>query len=105
MSVHTISDVGLVISEARAAGHTYIVVVFTKDDAPNCISVVGLPQLYFDQVWIMRGHIDNTVLAVVRKSITGPKFNRRTLQKQLDWNDWFAAERIQLDNYDKQKMF
>jgi hypothetical protein len=101
MSVHTFADIGLVISEARAAGRTSIVVLFSKDDAPNCLSVVGLPQLYFDQLRIMRGHIDNTVLEVVHKAITGPKFNRRTLQKQLDWNDWLAAEWIQLDNYNK----
>jgi hypothetical protein len=105
MSVHTIADIGLVISEAHAAGRPSIVVVFTKDDAPNFLSAVGLQKLYFDQLRIMRGHIDNTVLAVVHKAITGPKFNRRTLQKQLDWNDWLAAEWIQLDNYDKQSMF
>jgi hypothetical protein len=91
MSVHTIADIGLVISEARSAGCTSIVVLFTKDDAPSCLSAVGLPQLYFDQLRIMRGYIDNTVLAVVHKAITGPKFNRRTLPKQLDWNDWLAA--------------
>jgi hypothetical protein len=84
MPVHTIAYIGLVISEARTAGRTSIVVVFTKDDAPNCLSAVGLSQLYFEQLRIMRGHIDNTVLAVVHKAITGPKFNRRTLQKQLD---------------------
>jgi hypothetical protein len=48
MSVHTIADIGLVISEARAAGRTSSVVLFTKDDAPKCLSAVGLPQLYFD---------------------------------------------------------
>jgi hypothetical protein len=62
MSIHTIADIGLVISEARAAGRPCIVVLFTKDDAPNCLSDVGLPQLYFDQLRIMRRHIDNTVL-------------------------------------------
>jgi hypothetical protein len=98
MSVDTIADIGLVISEARAAGRTSIVVLLTNDDAPNCLSAVGLPQLYFDQLRIVRGHIDNTVLDVVHKTITGPKFNRRTLQKQLDWNDWLATEWIQLDN-------
>jgi hypothetical protein len=98
MSVHAIADIGLVISEARSAGSTYIIVLFTKDDAPNYLSPVGLPQLYFDQLRIMRGHIDNTVLDVVHTAITGPKFNRRTLQKQLDWNDWLAAEWIKLDN-------
>jgi hypothetical protein len=105
MSVHTIVDVGLVISEARAVGCTSIVVVFAKDDAPECLSEFGLPQLYFDQLWIMRGHIDSTILAVVHKAITGPKFNRCTLQKQLDWNDWLATEWIQLQNYNKQTMF
>jgi hypothetical protein len=53
----------------------------------------------------MRGNITNTVLAVVHKAITGPKSNHRTLQKQLDWKDWLAAEFIQLDNYAKQNMF
>jgi hypothetical protein len=105
MSFHTIRDVGLVISKARSAGRTSIVVVFTKDDAPNCLSAVDLTQIYFDQLQIMRGHIDSNVLDVVHKAITGPKFNRCTLQKQLDWNDWLAAEWIQLDNYDNQTMF
>jgi hypothetical protein len=52
MPVHTITDVRLVISE------------FTKDDALNCLYAVGLPQLYVDQLQIMRGHIENTVLIV-----------------------------------------
>jgi hypothetical protein len=91
MSVHTIADIGLLISEARAAGRPSFVVVFTKDEAPSCLSAVGLPQLYFEHLRITRRHIDKTVLAVVHKAITGPKFNRRTLQKQLDWNDWLAA--------------
>jgi hypothetical protein len=43
ISVHTIMDIGLVISEDRAAGRTSIVVLITKDDAPNCLSAVGLP--------------------------------------------------------------
>jgi hypothetical protein len=53
----------------------------------------------------MQGHITNTVLAVVHKTITGPKFNCRTVQKQLDWKDWLEPEWIQLDNYAKQNMF
>jgi hypothetical protein len=104
MSVHTIADICLVISAARAARRPSIVAVFTKDDAPNCLSAVGLPQLYFDQIRIMRRQIDNTVLDVVHKAIAGPTFNCRTLQKQLDWNEWLAVEWIQLDNYDKQAM-
>jgi hypothetical protein len=53
----------------------------------------------------MLGYIKNMVLSVMNKSITGPKFNRRTLEKQLDWKDWLAAEWIQLDNYFKRNMF
>jgi hypothetical protein len=45
MSVHTIADVRLVIAEARSADRKSIIVAFTKDDAPNFLSAVGLPQL------------------------------------------------------------
>jgi hypothetical protein len=105
MSVHTIADIDLVISPALASGRPSIDGVFTKDYAPNCLSAAGLPQLYFDQLRIMKRHIDNTVLDVVHKVVTGPKFNRRTLQKQIHWNDWLASYWIQLDNLDKQAMF
>jgi hypothetical protein len=52
----------------------------------------------------MKGHIANTVLAVVHKAIMAPKFNRHTLHHQPNWKDWLAAEWIQLDNYAKQNM-
>jgi hypothetical protein len=103
--VYTIADIRIVIAEARSANRKSIIVIFTKDDAPNCLSVVGLPQLHFDQLLIMQGHISNMVLAVVHKSITGPKFNLHTIQKQLNWKHWLASEWIQLDNYAKQNMF
>jgi hypothetical protein len=105
MYVHTLADVRLIISEARLAKSTSGIITFTKYDAQNCLSAVGLPQLYFDQLSITRGHITNAFLAVVHKAITGPKFNRRTLQKQLDCKDWLAEELIQVDNYDNQNMF
>jgi hypothetical protein len=85
MSVQTVADVRLIIYEARLSKSTSVIIAFTKYDAPNCLSAVGFPQLYFDQLCIMRGSIDNTVLAVVHKSITGPKFIFRTFQKQLYW--------------------
>jgi hypothetical protein len=53
----------------------------------------------------MKAHIAHIVQAVVHKAITGPKFNRRSLQKQSDWPEWRYSEWIQLDNYDKQGMF
>jgi hypothetical protein len=45
MSVHTLADVRLVISEARSAKRKSAIFAFTKDDAPNCLSGVGLPQM------------------------------------------------------------
>jgi hypothetical protein len=104
ISLHTVDNICLVISEARSANIKSVVVAFTKDDAQNSLSAIGLPQLYFNRHWITKGHIIHMVIAVVHKGITGPKFNRRTLNKQLDWKDWLAAEWVQLDNYAKQKM-
>jgi hypothetical protein len=103
--VHTISDVHQAIALARQAAQTSVVIVITKDKAKNSLSAVGLPQLYVDQLRVMKAHIAHPVQAVVHKAITGPKFNRRGLQKQSDWPEWRDSEWIQLDNYDKQGMF
>jgi hypothetical protein len=105
MSVHTIDNVRLIISEACSTNIKLVVVLFTKDDAPYFLSAVGLPQLYFNKLQIKKGHIANTVLTVVHKSITDPKFNRCALQKQLNWKDWLMTEWIQLENYAKQNIF
>jgi hypothetical protein len=40
MSVHTITDMCLIIAEACSAKRESIIVAFTKDDAPKCISAV-----------------------------------------------------------------
>jgi hypothetical protein len=104
-AVHTTSDVHQAIALARQAAQTYVVIVFTKDEAKNNLSAVGLPQLYFAQQRVMKAHIAHTVQAVVHKAITGTKFNRRSLHKQSDWPEWRDSEWIQLDNYDKQGMF
>jgi hypothetical protein len=85
-TVHTILDVHNAIALARQAAQTSIVIVFTKDEAKNILSAVGLPQLYFDQLRVMQAHFGHIVQAVVHKAITGPKFNRRSLQKQSGLN-------------------
>jgi hypothetical protein len=90
---------------ARQASHTSGIIFFTKDKTRNSVSAVGLPQLYFDQLRAMNAHIAQTILAVVHKAITGPKFNRRSFKKQLDWNEWRDSEWVQLDNYARQGMF
>jgi hypothetical protein len=104
-AVQTISDVHQEISLARQAAQTSVIIVFTKDEAKNILSDVGLPQLYFDQLRVVKAHITHTVQAVVHKAITSPKFNRCNLQKQSDWPEWRDSKWVQLDNYDKQGMF
>jgi hypothetical protein len=104
-SVHTISDVHQSISLAHQAAHTSVVIVFTKDDANNSLSAIGLPHLYVDQLRVMKAHIEHTVQSVVHKAITGPTLNHRSLQKQSNWPEWRDSKWIQLDNYDKQGMF
>jgi hypothetical protein len=84
-TVHTISDVHQAIALARQAAQNYVIFVLTKDDAKNSLSAVGLPQLYFDQLCVMKAHIEQTVQAVVHEAITGPTFNCHSLQKQSDW--------------------
>jgi hypothetical protein len=105
VSIHTVNDVRLIVSEACSVQRNSIVINFTNDDALNCLSAVVLPQLYVGQLRIMRGNIENTVIAVVHKAITGPKFNHHTLHEHLDWKEWLVAEWIQLGNYADQNMF
>jgi hypothetical protein len=71
--VYTIYDVHQANALARQAAQTYVVIVFTKDEAKNSFSAVGLPQLYFDQLRVMKAHIAHKVHAVVHKAITGIK--------------------------------
>jgi hypothetical protein len=104
-ALHTISDVHQAIALARQDVQTSVLIVFTNDDAKNSLSAVGLPQLYFDQLRVMKAHITHTVQAVVRKAITSPKSNRLSLHKQYYWPEWRDSEWVQLDNYDKQGMF
>jgi hypothetical protein len=104
-AVHIILYVQQAIALARQAAQTSVIVVFTKDEAKNSLSAVGLPQLYFDQLRVMKAHIAHTVQSVVHKAITGPKFNRCSLQKQSYWPEWRDSKWIQLYNYDKQGMF
>jgi hypothetical protein len=71
-AVHTILDVQQAIALSRQAAQTSVIVLFAKDEAKNILSDVGLPQLNFDQLRVMKAHIAHTVHAVVHKSITGP---------------------------------
>jgi hypothetical protein len=73
MSFHTVDDSRLVISEAHPANNKTVAVVFTKYDAPNCLSAVGLHQLYFGHLWTTKGHIANPCSQSFAQSHHGPQ--------------------------------
>jgi hypothetical protein len=86
-AVYTILDVHQEIALVLQAAHTYVIIVFAKDDANNSLYGVGLPHLYFDQQRVMKAHIAHTVQAVVHKSITGPAFiNSQTVMNGVTPN-------------------
>jgi hypothetical protein len=64
-AVHTISDVHQAIALSCQAAHTYVVILFTNDEAKHSLSDVGLSQLSFDQLRVMKAYIAHTVQAVV----------------------------------------
>jgi hypothetical protein len=86
--VQTIADELQEIDKAQQLENKTIVVAFTKDDAPNCLSTVGLPQLYFDQLQVTKRHISHAALAVIHKAAIGMKFNHQHLHQKLNYNEW-----------------
>jgi hypothetical protein len=85
--MRTISDVRGAIALSRGTLQRSIIMVFTNDEATKNLSAVGLPQLYFDQLCVMKAHIAQPVQSIVHKAIKGPKFICRSLHKQLDWTE------------------
>ena len=87
----------------------------------------GVPQLYFDQLNHIGKHLyqmkydpdwqsDEVYNATISKATLrggivpkskrrSEKLTRRKLQRQEDWDDWKKSEILQLDQYEKQKMF
>jgi hypothetical protein len=68
--VHTIDDSLQAIAKARQLDKKTVDVALTNDDALNCLSLVGLPQLHVDQIWIMKQHISHTAPAVVNTAVS-----------------------------------
>jgi hypothetical protein len=74
------------------------------------INLASLPQETIEKYDLNELAQDGKVYIEIQKGMYGfPQAgilaNRRTLQKQLDWNNWLAAEWIQLEKYDKKAMF
>jgi hypothetical protein len=71
----------------------------------NTLSHAGLPQLYFDQMLVIKHHITQIWQPMIHKVTASPRLTRRKLQQSDAWPEWCTTEHIQLDNYYAQGMF
>jgi hypothetical protein len=115
-SVNTTTDVIHAIAKARQQNRPNCQFTVTFDELKHTTTQDGVPQLYFDQLNVIRDHLTDIKLAHDHLSdalqmTTGgrlhavQKFTRRTLEKRDDWPDWAASEHKQLNQYAKQDMF
>jgi hypothetical protein len=99
-------DVTNAIQDARLRLAPNISVTFTFDEIANTLSHAGLPQLYFDQMRVIKNHLETVNHPRINKvSASTPHHTRRKLQKTDTWPEWHAAEYVQLNNYFEQGMF
>jgi hypothetical protein len=82
-----------------------VTATFTFDDVAQGLSHAGLPQLYFNQLHLVRQHIQLCQHQNIHAITATTKLTRRKLLLQPDWNEWESAKFKQLDSYEKQQMF
>jgi hypothetical protein len=105
-AVFTLQDICQAVAQARQLSLPTCVITFTFDDVVNTLSHAGLPQIYFDQLHVMQGHIDQAKFAAVNHiNINAPRLRRNNLLSSPTWPAWQDAEFLQLDNYHAQGMF
>ena len=111
------SDIPRIIAAAQG---TSIKVTLIPPTPTDIHPETGLPQLNFDQfLHISKVHqdiitesnsihheheIDDPDKIIVNK-ISDRNFTRRQLLKREDWKEWEASEKLQLDQYERQRMF
>jgi hypothetical protein len=105
--VTTVLDIADAVQAARLSHVSHITVTLTFDKIVNTLNHAGLPQLYFDQICVIKNHLQKIQRPQINKaSISGtPNLTRRKLHLSDAWPEWLAAEHVQLDNYHAQGMF
>jgi hypothetical protein len=94
------------IRDARLLLAPNSVATFTFGEIVNTLNHAGLPQLYFDQMRDIQGHLNNIQRPTINQVIaSSPCLTRRKLKQTPEWPEWLAAEHVQLDNYHAQDMF
>jgi hypothetical protein len=103
--VHTIHDVEQAFADLFAQACTSITLTFATNDTAPALNHAGLPQLYADQLAVIKRHIHAISQHKVNSVNANEKLTRRKLLKRDDWPEWEAAEFAQLDSYHSQQMF
>jgi hypothetical protein len=105
--VFTLQDICQAVVQACQLSLPTCVITFTFDDVVNTLTHAGLTQIYFDQLHVMQGHIDQAKRAAVNHiNINAPCLRRNDLlSSPSTWPVWQDAEFLQLDNYHAQGMF
>jgi hypothetical protein len=108
-NVISIMDVTHAIQDACLRLASNISVTFTFDEIVNTLRHAGLPQLYFDQMRVVKNHLE-TVKHPRNNKVSAsstPRLTRQKLQQTDTWPKWRATEQhhVQLNNYFEQGMF
>ena len=115
-----LNDSDIIQMIAAAAGPT-IELCCVPPEPTDIHPETGLPQLNFDQFLhiaeihqqtILRDEVIHHVgeadqpehLTIINK-LSPKTFTRKQLLQRSDWKDWEASEALQLDQYERQKMF
>ena len=107
----SISHLESVIAASRIAKQTTSTIMFSTISPHAMHPIEGVPQLQHDQLNIIARHLqsikqdttlqrdtnDSDEIRIIRK------LTRRKLKEEDDWDEWHAAEHIQLDQYETQK--
>ena len=116
VTVKSVSDF-----ETLMKGRNHHTLTVTTKEPVEIHPLSGIPQLHYDQLGLIskihheisKDEVEyipiETASAmdpkIINKAEPDEKLTRRILQKQQDWEEWKASEKIQLDLYEQQGMF
>ena len=118
--VSTISEVEKIINKMRQHNKNTVTITFGTIEKVPIHPSYGVPQIHFDQLNVIAHHLHelkghplsdcnnehfNICIPKINKVESTPRFTRRYLKQQKDWNEWLNAEFKQHDDYEQQDMF
>ena len=118
--VTTIPEVEQIIKNMRINKESKVTIIFGTVDKVPIHPSYGVPQIHFDQLNVIANHLHelkgnqlpdcnnghtSTSIPTISKAQSTPRFTRRFLKQQKDWDEWLNAEFKQHDDYEQQNMF